>query len=54
MGWRVYACSMKKTGWFLIAALSIGTLAGCIVRTAPCHTECWWDHGRKVCERRCR
>jgi len=40
----------------LLAALAVlaGILSSCVVRTAPvCRTDCWWDHGRRVCERRC-
>jgi len=44
---------MKITRIFVIAAVLAGTLAGCIVRTAPCHTDCWWSHGQRFCERRC-
>jgi hypothetical protein len=45
---------MNKTRLFVVTALLAATISGCIVRTArPCRTECWWDHGRKICERRC-
>jgi hypothetical protein len=46
---------MSKTRWFIVAALIGGTLAGCFISPGPvCRTDCWWDHGRKICERRCR
>jgi hypothetical protein len=39
----------------LVLAVLAGIAAGCIVRTGrPCRTDCWWEHGRKVCDRRCR
>jgi len=39
----------------LLVVLVIAAIAGCVVRDGrPCRTDCWWDHGRKVCERRCR
>jgi hypothetical protein len=45
---------MTKTRLIAVAALLAATLTGCIIRTArPCRTECWWSHGRQVCERRC-
>jgi hypothetical protein len=45
---------MNKTRIFVVAALLAATITGCIVRTSrPCRTECWWDHGQRVCERRC-
>jgi hypothetical protein len=45
---------MSKTKMFVAIALLAGTIAGCIVRTGrPCRTDCWWDHGRRLCERRC-
>jgi hypothetical protein len=45
---------MTKTRLFAAAILLAATVSGCIVRTRrPCHTECWWDHGRRVCEKRC-
>jgi len=45
---------MKKLHLVVVAALLAATAAGCIVRTArPCRTECWWEHGQRVCARRC-
>jgi hypothetical protein len=45
---------MKTTRLIAVAALLAATLTGCIIRTArPCRTECWWSHGRQICERRC-
>jgi hypothetical protein len=44
---------MKLARITIIAAVLASTLGGCIVRTRPCHNECWWSHGRRVCERRC-
>jgi hypothetical protein len=46
---------MKKTTRLItVAALLAAALTGCIIRTArPCRTECWWSHGRQICERRC-
>jgi hypothetical protein len=44
---------MKLTRIILVAAVLSGTLAGCIIRTPPCHNNCWWSHGQRVCERRC-
>jgi hypothetical protein len=45
---------MKKLRWIAALAVLAGTLSSCIVHTGPrCHTDCWWDHGRRVCERRC-
>ncbi len=44
---------MKITRFTVVAALIAGTLAGCIIRTPPCRTECWWHHGQRFCERRC-
>jgi hypothetical protein len=44
---------MTKIRMLVVAALLAST-ASCIVHTArPCRTECWWSHGRKVCEKRC-
>jgi len=37
-----------------LLAVVASMLGSCVVRSRPCHTECWWDHGRKICERRCR
>ena len=37
----------------VITATIAALLGGCAVRTPPCHTECWWSHGRQLCERRC-
>jgi hypothetical protein len=45
---------MQKIRYLIVAALVSATAAGCIVRTArPCHTDCWWEHGHRVCARRC-
>ena len=45
---------MSKLKIFAAITLLAGTIAGCVVRTGrPCHTDCWWDHGRRLCERRC-
>jgi hypothetical protein len=44
---------MKFTRLVLVAAVLAGTLGGCIIRTPPCHNDCWWDHGHRVCARRC-
>ncbi|HEX7701510.1 MAG TPA: hypothetical protein VF403_12325 [Kofleriaceae bacterium] len=47
---------MRKTRLFVVAALCAGFVTACFVETRPrpCHTDCWWDHGRRVCEKRCR
>ena len=45
---------MSKTKIAVVVALVASTLTGCFFYSRPCHTECWWDHGRRVCERRCR
>jgi len=46
---------MKKTSAVLLVTMIAGFIGGCVVRTGPvCRNECWWDHGRRVCERRCR
>jgi hypothetical protein len=54
---------MKILRITLLAGVLASALGGCIVRPAPvrttvvrapCHTECWWSHGHRVCERRCR
>ena len=44
---------MKTTRLIAVAALLAATLTGCIIRTRPCRNECWWSHGRQICERRC-
>jgi hypothetical protein len=44
---------MKFTRISIIAAVLAATISGCIIRTPPCHHECWWSHGQRVCERRC-
>jgi hypothetical protein len=44
---------MKFTRLALVAAVIAATAGGCIVRTPPCHTDCWWHHGHRVCARRC-
>lgn len=45
---------MTKMRLLVVTALLTSTLAGCIVhRARPCRTECWWSHGRRVCEKRC-
>jgi hypothetical protein len=45
---------MSKIRLLVVAALLAST-ASCVVREArPCRTECWWSHGRRVCEKRCR
>jgi hypothetical protein len=45
---------MQKIRLIVVAALLTATAAGCIVRTArPCRTECWWQHGHRVCAKRC-
>jgi hypothetical protein len=37
-----------------ILALLASMFAGCVVRERrPCRMECWWSHGRQVCETRC-
>jgi hypothetical protein len=43
---------MKKR-MIVVAALLASTIAGCIFYDHPCRTECFWDHGRRICERRC-
>ena len=45
---------MKKKRLIVVAALLVSTLAGCFVASRPCRTECFWDHGRRICEKRCR
>ena len=46
---------MTKIRLFVVAALLASSVTGCIVRTArPCRTECYWSHGHRVCEKRCR
>lgn len=52
---------MKVLRITLLATVLASALGGCIVRPvpvrtavrAPCHSECWWSHGHRVCERRC-
>ncbi len=45
---------MSKTRLIAAAILLAATISGCFVRTGPrCHNECWWDRGRRVCEKRC-
>jgi hypothetical protein len=45
---------MKNFRLVVVLALLAGSLSSCIVHTRPaCRTDCWWDHGRRVCERRC-
>ena len=45
---------MQKLKWLVAGTLIAGFISGCIVHTRrACHDECWWDHGRRVCERRC-
>jgi hypothetical protein len=46
---------MNKSRLIVVAALLAATLTGCIIhtRTRPCRNECWWSHGRQICERRC-
>lgn len=45
---------MSKIRLVAVAALLAATLTGCLVRAAaPCHTDCWWSHGHRVCARRC-
>ncbi len=43
---------MKNIKILVVAALVASSLASCFVER-PCRTECFWDHGRRVCERRC-
>ena len=40
----------------LIGVLLATLATSCFVETRPrpCHTDCWWEHGRRVCEKRCR
>jgi hypothetical protein len=45
---------MTKTRLLVVAALLAGLATSCIVAARPCRTDCWWDHGRRVCERHCR
>jgi hypothetical protein len=47
---------MSKTRLVVVAALLASILTSCFVETRarPCRTDCWWEHGRRVCERRCR
>jgi len=47
---------MSKARLFIVAALIATFGTSCFVETRPrpCHTDCWWDHGRRVCEKRCR
>ena len=36
------------------ATLAVGLISGCIIHTrSRCRTDCYWSHGRKVCEQRC-
>jgi hypothetical protein len=44
---------MKLIRIAAVAAVLAGTVSGCIIRTPPCHHDCWWSHGRRICERRC-
>ncbi len=46
---------MKTRRMIIAGALfaAAATLAGCFWYGRPCHNECWWDHGRRLCERRC-
>jgi len=46
-----------KTVKILVVAALLGSFAtSCFVETRPrpCRTDCWWEHGRRVCEKRCR
>ncbi|MBL0218811.1 MAG: hypothetical protein IPQ07_33665 [Myxococcales bacterium] len=47
---------MRKIALFLMLTMVAATLAGCFVRARnrPCRTDCWWEHGRRVCDKRCR
>lgn len=45
---------MKKKQMIVVAALLVSTLTGCFFYSRPCRTECFWDHGRRICEKRCR
>ena len=42
---------MSKLRTFAVAAVLAGLVAGCFVETRhrPCRTDCWWDHGRRIC-----
>jgi hypothetical protein len=42
---------------FVAMAVLIASFAtGCFVETRhrPCRTDCWWENGRRICEKRCR
>jgi len=47
---------MSKSRLFVVGALIATFATSCFVETRPrpCHTDCWWDHGRRICEKRCR
>jgi hypothetical protein len=47
---------MKMKMRLLGLAALIGLCSSCFVETRPrpCRTDCWWEHGRRVCEKRCR
>jgi hypothetical protein len=50
---HVLSC-MKAFRLLLVAAALGASLTGCIVHTyTPCHTECYWEHGYRVCQRVC-
>ncbi len=47
---------MRKFALFLLMAMLATLLTSCIFhsRSRPCRTECFWEKGRRVCEKRCR
>jgi hypothetical protein len=46
----------RRARWIAAAVLLVSLGTGCFVETRhrPCRTDCWWDHGRRICEKRCR
>jgi len=45
---------MAKGKLLVVAALVMTTLGGCFFWSRPCRDDCYWDHGRRVCNHRCR
>ncbi|MCX5748550.1 MAG: hypothetical protein NT062_39380 [Proteobacteria bacterium] len=45
---------MTNVRRLVVTTLLASFLGGCIVHTRrPCRTECFWQNGRKICEKRC-
>ncbi len=47
---------MTRSRLFVVGTLIAAFATSCFVETRPrpCRTDCWWEHGRRVCEKRCR